>query len=1086
MTPSLHHKSFARPALIGFSIGVLLVGMTIAFFSFDPRHSWTEIFLNPFFYLSLILPLLLAKTFFLEAKNKLPVPGNNSSRPAEKELVEEYFSPWLNSLYDGALILNADFRILTWNKKCELIFRSPGKLRRDDELSSLIPPSTTDKLRELIALENLATTTFELPSGSGAHSNVRLGLTLTRLESAEHPVYLLLIHDLQTSEETLSEIQKAREYAQSIIDCSSEMIISADLDRCITEFNNAAEKCFGYTKAEVLGKPASILYDDIIQSEEINVTLNSRGIVTREVRNRRKNGEKFYCILSASILRDSLGNPTGYMGLSRDISKERESEIILKENEERFRSLCASSPVGIIQTDPGGLCVYCNEQWLELSALTPGQSYAQGWMNAFDAKDHEQLKKCLEQSRHTRQMQHLELQLAHDHKRWAHFRTSVIQLPEGKTIGHVHTVEDITERKWAEAELTKDRRFLKQIVSDAPVAMAMLDGNLSFISTSQKWIQDHPTPSGNLSGISFHTAYPAFSERFKTILGLGLQGEKLSNPEELFVDKNGNKKYLRWAITPISYKGSGIDGVILVTDDVTDIVHAREKAIEAVRIKSQFLANMSHEIRTPMNGVIGVADLLLGTKVNEEQKSLVNIIRSSAETLLKIIDDILDISKIEADKIEIENHPFNIHEAVRQTYELLRARSSSKKIDFNCRISPECPRMVVGDVHRLKQVLMNLTGNALKFTGEGEVTLSLYAFQDYQGMQKLRFTISDTGPGIPLDKMNRLFQPFSQVDSSISRQFGGTGLGLVISKRLVELMGGNISVSNKDTGGAEFRFELPLKRVTEQEASTITHPANESFGIDRSFASKYPVKIMVVEDNEINRRIIGLFLAEMGYSPKIVSSGAECLEALDQEPFDLIMMDIQMPGMDGLQTAHHIHGKEFPGQSPPRIVALTANARPEDKTRCQEAGFAGYVTKPLRAQNLQSVIAELFPVRVTGGEMIINTDSNFWHELESMQKNGQTGLIAETIDLFVAHVQDQSIKLREAIDKRDFPAISHHAHAMRGGATNFGAMQFARACEKLEYTHQDIPGNEIEKLLNDLAHSGDLMIQALQEAKKQY
>jgi len=1084
MTISQKYKDLFASFIPGLISGFIIIFLGILIFYFQHKGSGHDLFSqlahNPFFYFSLTIPFILGKLL-----SRKQLTTNNAYTISEGNLIHQYFSQWINSLYDGTIILNADFDIVKWNKKAELILRSSGKIRQGNPLISFIPAQTVSQLQELSQNQDVAATIFNLPAGPWGQANVRLGITLAKLKTSAKPVFLLLVHDLQTSDETLSEIQKAQQYSQSIIDCSSEMIISADLDRCITEFNHAAEKGFGFSKEEVMGKPVSILYDDIEQSEEVNVTLNDRGIVTREIRNRKKSGEIFYSILSASILRDSQGKPTGYMGLSRDISRERESEMILKENEERFRSLCTSSPVGIIQTDSQGNCIYCNDQWLGLSGLSQDQSHLLGWMYAFVPEDRESLKNFFLSNTSNIHLKQWELRLknAQNKQKWAQFRTSIIQLPNGKKVGYVHTVEDITERKWAEAELTKDRRFLRQIVSDAPVAMAMFDQNLTFISTSQKWLDDHPSHIPNLNGVSFQRAYTEFSERFRTILLLGLQGETLSNPEELFINKNGSKKYLRWAITPISYKGSGIDGVILVTSDVTDIIHARETAIEAAKIKSQFLANMSHEIRTPMNGVIGVTDLLLGTPVTVEQKSLINIIRSSAETLLRIIDDILDVSKIEANKIEIENHPFNLIQSIKETFFLLETKSQSKNIDFTYSISPDCPQFIVGDMHRLKQILMNLLGNALKFTESGSVKLFLSSIQKSGEIHQFHFTISDTGPGIPKEKMNRLFQPFSQIDSSITRQFGGTGLGLVISKRFIELMGGSITVMNKNEGGVEFIFDIPFEVLSNHGLNTHLQKC-ESSEIDRNFSFKYPLDILVVEDNEVNQKIISLYLTEMGYKPDLVSSGVECLEVVRKKKYGLILMDIQMPGQDGIQTMKMIFDNNLLINC--KIVALTANARSEDKEQCLKEGFSDYLTKPLRAATLQTMIEKHFSHLKKTEKQVIDLDNSFWQEILNMQKQGQKGLVGETIDLFLQHADEQINQLFLAIERNDQSLILTHAHALRGGAINFGASEFSLLCEQLEYSDGKTNIHDQQEIYQKLKSEHELLTAELAKIKNSF
>lgn len=1079
--PPDRDKKHSHAGLIGFLVG--LAGVIIPSLMIKVQNHLNTLDLmnlllgNPFFYVSLIIPFLAAFLFM----HYSPSRHSKVSPPRDDQTLDEFFtsylSQWIHVIYDGAIILNEQFQVIESNQRATLLLRLHEKIMPETSLEKIIPERTVKKIKALVQEEhgNITAHAFSQPSKMGLQPDSRLGCTLARFQTGGKTGYLFLIHDLQTREETLVEIQRAKEYAQSIIDCSSEVIISVDLDRRITEFNHAAETAFGYKKKDVLDKSVSILYDDISQSEDVNVSLNSRGIVTREIKNRRKNGQVFYSTLSGSILRDSQGRPRGYMGVSRDISRQRASELALRENEERFRSLCASSPVGILQTDAEGNCTYVNQRWSEITGLAFEKSGQKEWMNVIHPDDRPNFLSFWshEMNRLTTRTIESRILTPGENIRWILWRTSPIKTgaePE-EISGTVNTIEDITERKWAEIELTKDRRFLRELVSKAPVAMAMLDHELKFISYSRQWLQDHPSIFKSLSGIDFQTAYPKFSSRFKTILDLGLRGESLSSSEEKFTHQDDTTTHLRWAVTPWHQNEGKTSGILVVTDNVSDIVAAREKALEAARMKSRFLANMSHEIRTPMNGVIGVTDLILNTPLSDHQESLINIIRSSAETLLKIIDDILDFSKVEAGHMEVEKRPFDLHKAVHETFILLQSKALSKNLTFTLKISPQCPLFVIGDIHRLKQVLLNLIGNAVKFTESGHVSVTLEVVGNTEPVRgcEIEFCISDSGPGIPAEKRNKLFQPFSQIDSSITRQFGGTGLGLAISLKLVELMQGTLGV--RDTRlhtGCEFYFRLPFL-VVEQNALPLSQSNSKQFNlkrestehlIDREMSRKYPLKILIVEDNALNRQIINLYLVEMGYHPETVISGEECLEKVKATFYDLILMDIQMPGLDGIEVAKIILARQAADQNPhkSKIVALTAHAGEEDREQCLQAGFSGYITKPLRTHSLEKTIHNLFsatssapdPHTLLTHSPPVDTDTVFWRDLIALQDKGQKGLIRETIDLFIEHAKEQIDKLSGAVSQKHSEQIAQYAHSLRGGALNFGADRFCATCALME------------------------------------
>jgi PAS domain S-box-containing protein len=756
---------------------------------------------------------------------------------------------------------------------------------------------------------------------------------------------------------------EARTLVAAVVEFSEEGILAVSLDKRVLSWNRGAEAIYGFSAEEILGKP---VFSTIIPPERqeeyekfFSRVLAGETLVRFESERRRADGRRVDVSLTYCPVKNQHGEVIAVSAIVRDITQAKATRQALREANENYRALIQTMPDVIWMIDSNDQIKFLSPNTEKIFGYSIEECYARGvpiLLESVHPDETRQVRRSFQLFFEEGAPFDMEFRVRRKDGEWRWVHNRAIQTFEKDGLRYASgLLTDITQRKAAEESLRESEQRYRLLFERNLAGVFRCSQVGSFLDCNDAGAKILGYDSReDLIGRSVMDVFFDPADKDASDQRMAQYGTA-SNQELCMRRKDGSSVWVMANTTMVSgATGTEIEGTFL---DITLLKQAEEQmrlakdaAESANRAKSEFLANLSHEIRTPMNGVIGMIDLALDTDLTAEQRDYLATVKSSAAALLEIINDILDFSKIEARKLELERVPFSVKEIVKTTVKEFSVQARNKQLTLQCEFSADLPDTAIGDPGRLRQILMNLVGNALKFTNQGEIMVRVLRLQD----NALQFSVSDTGIGISAEKQKMIFEAFVQADTSSTRQYGGTGLGLAIVSQLVALMQGRIWLESKAGSGSTFYFTARFGLATAIPASDEMQPCEER----TTHSATRKLHILIADDNLVNLRLARSLLAKQGHSAVTVGSGREALAALEQQNFDIVLMDVQMPDMDGFETTKAIRSQERMSQKHLPIVAMTAHAMIGDRERCLAAGMDSYVTKPVDAGKLFAAIAD--------------------------------------------------------------------------------------------------------------------------------
>ena len=735
--------------------------------------------------------------------------------------------------------------------------------------------------------------------------------------------------------------------------------------------NKAFSKMLGYETQELVGLKARELFVDQERFDLIIDQAIEQGSVGKnEVLFKHKNRSTVICCISISTVFVSKGQLDCFDVTVEDVLLKRNVENELKESKELFRVVFERSAAAITVTDKNEKIVAWNPMAEKLLAMTQRELFNKPVHELYSAEEWRRMRAL--RIRERGMLADIATQVIRNDGSMldVNVSISVLKNSQGEVIGSIGILNDITNLKLIENKLRDSENKMRVILDNSPAAILVSDKDQKIVSWNTFAENLLGMSKKELSHLPASALYPPEEWQKIRSENIVLKGSK-QHMETKVKCKSGQVIDVDLSINVLRDDQNNFLGSIGIIQDITEqkkfrqmLLMAKLAAEEANSAKSLFLAKMSHEVRTPMNAVIGMLDMTLETKLNEEQRENLKVAKDAADNLLSLLNDILDLSKAEAGKITIEKVELNVQDMIKNVCRGLVVLADKKQIDLLWNINDEIPKYLIGDPVRLRQIIINLINNAIKFTHKGFVRVKVELVSLNEKRCELLFVVQDSGIGIPADKHESIFDLFSQADDHTTRKYGGTGLGLAICKKLVEMMDGRIWVESKPNDGSSFKFNILFQVASSQPLSGAPSENQPSIpGHSTGAMGKAGLRILVAEDNHVNQKIILKMLEKKGWSATTAVNGKEALEHLNKQAYDLILMDDQMPEMTGIEATKLIRNEEKQTGNHVIIVAMTANAMAGDREFYLKQGMDGYVSKPINRDQLYAELEKLIETK---------------------------------------------------------------------------------------------------------------------------
>lgn len=853
-------------------------------------------------------------------------------------------------------------------------------------------------------------------------------------------------------------IQSEEKFKLIIDNIKDYAIYMVDENGTILTWNSGAENLKGYTASEAIGKNISIFCN--AEDQESNSYLDhlqearEKGGVKLEALRLRKDGSAFWADIVFTAVYNEEGKFQGFVKITRDVSERRKAEEHIKESERNLNAILCSSQEGLYMLDTDYKMVLMNEALR--AAIKPAAIKECKNGENFPECFNEEIKKSL-LINYAKVLQGQQVKAERktvENGIEIFYCTTYFPVKDEKGVitNICCSTKNITEErkteetiKAANAEKEEFQYRFQSILDNSPQGVLIKDLTLNVTFANKSFVEAFGVSQKDIIGKSVKEVFndKVSAAKFDEADSEVITSNTIKEWEQKFAIANGDVRDLQVSEFPIYDRQHNLFGIGTIFQDMTDIktyqanlIVAREKAEQAEMLQEQFLANMSHELRTPMNGIIGMSNVLSGTSLEAGQQQKLQVIKQSSATLLNLLNDILDLSKIKAGMLTIEKTDFDFNEVVAGTASTFKERTLEKGIRLFVQTEPFIPKVLSGDSHRLIQILNNLLSNSIKFTSKGFVKLEAYLKEKTDKQATIEFIISDSGIGIEESKLETIFNSFSQASSDISRKYGGTGLGLPITRRLIELQGGEITVESTFGKGSVFTFCIPYdiseNTLTPIGHSVITNVKTES---KRMYAGKHA---LIVEDNEINQDVLVATLKQYNITSEIANNGKEAVELLERnQKFDIVFLDLRMPVMNGFQTTAYIRQK-LQLQIP--IVILTASVLRNERERCMGIGADDYMSKPFNPAHLDvclqkflgngrlEVINKMEPACVSSLADAFQRNYNIRNLIDLKDKES----IERILQLFIDKVPEDIADLKGSIQQNDQHEFLEKTHRLKG------------------------------------------------------